>query len=159
MRTSGWAYRLPVQQLRCLLPDCPVHCQTSAQTLGRAVAQLSQAIVCGKHHSVEQQLLRWLLITLDRTLVPSIDMTHQEISERLGFRREAITVAVGKLMERGYIQVRRGTLEVIDRQALEAQVCDCYWIGQGKIKPDFSKPWRKPDLLNRWWRRDVGAGA
>jgi isocitrate lyase len=127
--------------------------------LGRAVAQLSQAIVCGKHHSVEQQLLRWLLITLDRTLVPSIDMTHQEISERLGFRREAITVAVGKLMERGYIQVRRGTLEVIDRQALEAQVCDCYWIGQGKIKPDFSKPWRKPDLLNRWWRRDVGAGA
>jgi DNA-binding FadR family transcriptional regulator len=66
-------------------------------------------------------------------------MTHQEIADRLGFRREAITLALRKLMERGHIQVRRGSMEVLDRQALEAQVCDCYWIGQEKTKPDFNQ--------------------
>lgn len=139
VRSSGLAYKISVATLRRLMPTCPVHMQSAMQSLGRAIAQLSQAVVCCKHHSVEKQLVRWMLITLDRIFEPVIEMTHQEISERLGFRREAITLALGKLMERGHIHIRRGIIEVIDREALEAQVCDCYWIGQEKTKPNFSQ--------------------
>ena len=98
------------------------------------------------------KLMRWMLITLDRTFQPTIEMTHQEISERLGFRREAITLALGKLTERGHIHIRRGTIEVICREALEAQVCDCYWIGQEKIKPDFSQNPLVHRALGHGWR-------
>jgi CRP-like cAMP-binding protein len=139
VRSSGLAYKMSVVTMRRLMPQCPTLMQSAMKSLGRAIAQLSQAIVCGKHHSVEQQMMRWMLITLDRTFEPVIEMTHQEIADRLGFRREAITLALRKLMERGHIQVRRGSMEVLDRQALEAQVCDCYWIGQEKTKPDFNQ--------------------
>ncbi len=138
VRSSGLAYRISVATMRQLMPLLPVHTQSAMQSLGRAIAQLSQAVVCCKHHSVDKQLMRWMLITLDRTFQPLIEMTHQEIAERLGFRREAITLSLGKLMERGHIHIKRGAIEVISREALEAQVCDCYWIGQEKTKPDFS---------------------
>ena len=104
----------------------------------RMLMQLAQSVVCGKHHSVEQQLIRWMLISVDRTLEPVIHLTHQEVSERLGFRREAITLALGKLTALGYVVSRRGEIQVTQREGLEAMVCDCYWIGQGKPKPDAS---------------------
>lgn len=66
-------------------------------------------------------------------------MTHQEISTRLGFRREAITLALGKLTVLDYIESRRGAIEVTCREGLESLVCDCYWIGQQKPKPDFGQ--------------------
>jgi len=152
VRSSGLAYKMPFATLRQLVPLCPGHTQAVMQSLGRMIAQLSQTIVCGKHHSVEKQLMRWMLITLDRTFQPTIEMTHQEISERLGFRREAITLALGKLTERGHIHIRRGTIEVICREALEAQVCHCYWIGQEKIKPDFSQNPLVHRALGHGWR-------
>lgn len=139
VRSNGLAYRISVATMRQLMPLCPVLMQSAMQSLGRAIAQLSQAVVCCKHHSVDKQLIRWMLITLDRTFRPLIEMTHQEISERLGFRREAITLSLGKLMERGHIHIKRGAIEVISREALEAQVCECYWIGQEKTKPDFGR--------------------
>lgn len=156
VRTSGLAYRIPVPILRRLLPMCPAHTDAVMRSMGRVVAQLSQSIVCSKHHSVEKQLMRWMLVTLDRTLEPEIQMTHQEISERLGFRREAITLALGKLMERGHIQIRRGTMEIINRQALEAQVCDCYWIAQEKTKPRFDLGWGEQAVFKG--ALDKGAG-
>ena len=159
VRSSGLAYKIPVKTLRRLLPVCPVLMESAMQALGRVIAQLSQAVVCCKHHSVEKQMMRWMLITLDRTLEPVIEMTHQEVAERLGFRREAITLALGKLMERGHIQVRRGTIEVINRGALEAQVCDCYWIGQEKTKPQVPSSWDHSSALTRLWRKDMGVGA
>lgn len=139
VRSSGLAYKIAVPTLRRLMSTCPVHTQAAMHSLGRAIAQLAQTIVCGKHHPIEKQMIRWMLITLDRTLQPVIELTHQELSERLGFRREAITLALGKLSERGHILLKRGAIEVVDREALEAQVCDCYWIGQEKTKPDFSQ--------------------
>ncbi len=137
VRHSGLAYRIAMPVFRQLLPQCPAH--VNAITLGftRMIMQLSQAVVCGKHHSVEQQLIRWMLITLDRTPEPEIQSTHQKLSERLGFRREAITLALGKLTALGYIRSRRGVIEVVQREGMEAMVCDCYWIGQEKVKPDF----------------------
>lgn len=140
VRDSGLAYRLPLAVLQRLLPLCPVHAQAITHALMLMVMQLSQAIFCGKRHSVEQQLVRWLLNTLDRMLSPQIESTHQEISERLGFRREAITLALGKLTALGYIRSRRGRIEVLQREGLEAMVCDCYWIGQQKTKPPTQSP-------------------
>ena len=139
VRHSGLAYRIAMPVFRQLLPQCPVHVNAITLSFTRMIMQLSQAVVCGKHHSVEQQLIRWMLITLDRTLEPEIQSTHQEISERLGFRREAITLALGKLTALGYIRSRRGVIEVVQREGMEAMVCDCYWIGQEKVKPDFDK--------------------
>lgn len=138
VRDAGLAYRIPLPVLKSLLPHCPVHERAITSTMRRMLIQLTQAVVCGKHHSVEQQLIRWMLISVDRTLEPVIHLTHQEVSERLGFRREAITLALGKLTALGYVVSRRGEIQVTQREGLEAMVCDCYWIGQGKPKPDAS---------------------
>lgn len=139
VRHAGLAYRIPLLKLRELLAECPVHSATICSTLVRMVMQLSQTVICSKRHTVEQQLIRWMLITLDRVLEPEIQSTHQEIAERLGFRREAITLALGKLTALGYITSRRGVIEVIQRQGLEEMACDCYWMGQEKLKPDFGQ--------------------
>ncbi len=137
VRHAGLAYRIPGKTLKSLLPHCPVHALAITKMMRRIGVHLSQAVVCGKRHTVEQQLIRWMLITLDRTLENTIPMTHQEISERLGFRREAISLALGKLAAYGYIDSRRGEIEISHRDELEAMVCDCYWIAQEKPKPDF----------------------
>lgn len=92
VRDAGLAYRIPLPVLKSLLLHCPVHERAITSTMRRMLIQLTQAVVCGKHHSVEQQLIRWMLISVDRTLEPVIHLTHQEVSERLGFRREAITL-------------------------------------------------------------------
>ena len=139
VRQAGLSYRIPGPVLKSLLPHCPTHAMAISDTIRRMVMQLAQGVVCGKRHSVDQQLIRWMLISLDRTLEPTIEMTHQEIAERLGFRREAITLALGKLTAMGSIVSRRGAIEVIQRADLEAMVCDCYWIGQEKPKPDFNQ--------------------
>lgn len=138
VRHSGLAYRIEAPLLKSLLTQCPSLAMAIANTIRRMVMQLSQAVLCGKRHSVEQQLIRWILISLDRTLEPRITMTHQEIAERLGFRREAITLALGKLSAIGCVDSRRGQVEVGDRAELEAMVCDCYWIGQEKPKPELA---------------------
>ena len=139
VRHSGLAYRIPTPVLKSLMQECPVHAQAMTTMLRRMVMQLAQSVVCSKHHPVEQQLIRWMLISLDRTLEPVIEMTHQEISNLLGFRREAITLALGKLTVMDYIESRRGVIEVSCREGLESLVCDCYWMGQEKPKPDFSQ--------------------
>ncbi len=137
VRHTGLAYRIPAPVLRGLMPHCPSHNQAILNGMRRMVMQLAQAVVCGKRHTVEQQLIRWMLISLDRTLEPCFDMTHQDVAERLGFRREAITLALGKLTAMGCLVTRRGVIEVMQRECLESMACDCYWIGQEKPKPDF----------------------
>ncbi len=139
VRHAGLAYRIPGPLFKSLLRHCPTHAMAISNTMRRMVMQLAQGVVCSKRHSVEQQLIRWMLISLDRTLEPVIEMTHQEIAERLGFRREAITLALGKLTVLDYIDSRRGAIEVTCREGLESLVCDCYWIGQERLKPDFTQ--------------------
>ncbi len=130
VRNSGLAYSLPVEHLQQARQTCPTYVTNSQQAMQRVFRQLSLAIACGKRHCVEQQLARWMLTTLDRTLSDVIPITHQELSELLGFRREAVTLALGKFCESGLVACARGQLNVLDRGRLEALSCDCYWLGQ-----------------------------
>jgi CRP-like cAMP-binding protein len=92
------------------------------------MTQLSQTAVCNRHHSVEQQLCRWLLSTLDRVPSNELTMTHEHIACMLGVRREGITEAAGHLQQAGLIRYYRGHITVLDRAGLEIHVCECYAV-------------------------------
>lgn len=92
------------------------------------LTQISQTAVCNRLHPIEQQLCRWLLLSHDRLTSDKLVMTHDLISNMLGVRREGITLAAQKLAKRGLIKNVRGTIMVIDRQGLEAAVCECYAV-------------------------------
>jgi CRP-like cAMP-binding protein len=97
------------------------------------ITHMSQTAVCNRHHSVEQQLCRWLLLTLDRLPTNELTMTQELIANMLGVRREGVTEAAGKLQGHGFISYRRGHLTVLDRVGLEGTVCECY----GVVKKEF----------------------
>lgn len=135
VRSSGLAYRLSVADLRRTWCECPGYVSASQRAMQGVLKQLAQSVVCSKRHAVDQQLIKWILTTLDRALSVTIPITHQELSELLGFRREAVTLALGKLAEAGLILCCRGQLTVLQRRALENLSCDCYWIGRGEQRP------------------------
>ena len=90
------------------------------------IAQVTQTAACNRHHSVEQQLCRWLLMTLDRVPSREIVVTQEMIAGVLGVRRESITEVAGSLQRAGVIRYRRGHISVIDRDGLQSNVCECY---------------------------------
>jgi CRP-like cAMP-binding protein len=92
------------------------------------ITQMAQTAVCNRHHSVEQQLCRWLLLSLDRLPSNELSMTQELIANMLGVRREGVTEAAGKLQEAGLIEYSRGKITVLDRPKLEARVCECYAV-------------------------------
>ena len=92
------------------------------------ITQIAQSGVCNRHHSIEQQLCRWLLATLDRATSAEIVMTHELVANTLGVRRESITGAATKLQRAGFIRYRRGHISVLDRVGLEASACECYAV-------------------------------
>jgi len=94
------------------------------------ITQMTQTAVCNRHHSVEQQLCRWLLLSLDRLSSNELTMTQELIANMLGVRREGVTEAAGKLQDKGLIRYHRGHIIVLDRPGLEARVCECYAVVQ-----------------------------
>jgi hypothetical protein len=107
------------------------------------MAQISQTAACNRHHSVDQQLCRWLLLSLDRLSNNQIYMTHELIANMLGVRREGVTEAAGKLQRLGLIHYSRGHIEVLDRAGLEARVCECYTVVRkeyDRLLPERIKP-------------------
>ncbi|MDT8453489.1 MAG: helix-turn-helix domain-containing protein, partial [Gammaproteobacteria bacterium] len=92
------------------------------------ITQMAQTAACNRHHSVEQQLCRWLLLTLDRLPSNELVMTQELVASMLGVRREGITEAAGKLQHAGIISYRRGHITVLDRSGLERQTCECYAV-------------------------------
>lgn len=92
------------------------------------ITQMSQTAVCNRHHSVEQQLCRWLLLSLDRLSSNELAMTQELIANMLGVRREGVTDAAGRLQARGLIRYSRGHITLLDRAGLEAEVCECYAV-------------------------------
>ena len=92
------------------------------------ITQMSQTAVCNRHHSLDQQLCRWLLLSLDRLEEPRLVMTQELIANMLGVRREGVTAAAGALQQAGLISYRRGHIEVLDRPGLERRTCECYAV-------------------------------
>jgi len=90
------------------------------------ITQMAQTAVCNRHHSVDQQLCRWLLLSIDRLSSPELEMTQELIANMLGVRREGVTEAAGKLQNAGVISYRRGHIKVLDRPRLEGMSCECY---------------------------------
>jgi CRP-like cAMP-binding protein len=99
------------------------------------ITQMSQTAVCNRHHSVEQQLCRWLLLSLDRLATNELTMTQELIANMLGVRREGVTEAAGKLQAQGLIRYSRGRITVLDRPGLERQVCECYAV----VKKEYDR--------------------
>ena len=94
------------------------------------ITQMGQTAVCNRHHSIDQQLCRWLLLSLDRLRTNELLMTQELIANMLGVRREGITDAAKKLQQEGLIEYRRGHITILDRIGLEARVCECYKVVQ-----------------------------
>jgi CRP-like cAMP-binding protein len=99
------------------------------------ITQMAQTAVCNRHHSVDQQLCRWLLLSLDRLQTNELSMTQELIANMLGVRREGVTEAAGKLQDAGLISYRRGRITVLDRPGLEARSCECYQV----VKTEFDR--------------------
>jgi CRP-like cAMP-binding protein len=103
--------------------------------------QMSQTAVCNRHHTVDQQLCRWLLLSFDRLSGNELYMTQDLIANMLGVRREGVTEAAGKLQKAGLIRYRRGKITILDRPGLEARVCECYEV----VKKEFNR--LLPDVI------------
>jgi CRP-like cAMP-binding protein len=99
------------------------------------LTQMAQTAVCNRHHNLNQQLCRWLLLSLDRLQSNEVIMTQELIANMLGVRREGVTEAAGKLQRDGLIQYRRGHIIVLDREGMERLVCECY----GVVKKEFDR--------------------
>jgi CRP-like cAMP-binding protein len=99
------------------------------------ITQMAQTAVCNRHHSVDQQLCRWLLLSLDRLQSNELSMTQELIANMLGVRREGVTGAAGKLQDAGLIHYHRGTITVLDRPGVEARSCECYQV----VKTEFDR--------------------
>ncbi|MET0229710.1 MAG: Crp/Fnr family transcriptional regulator [Rhodanobacteraceae bacterium] len=99
------------------------------------ITQMAQTAVCNRHHSLDQQLCRWLLLSLDRLHSNELVMTQELIANMLGVRREGVTEAAGRLHKAGLIRYRRGHITVLDRAKLEQRVCECYAV----VKKEYDR--------------------
>ena len=104
------------------------------------LTQMAQTAVCNRHHSLDQQLCRWLLLSLDRLHSNRLEMTQELIANILGVRREGITEAAGNLQRAGLIEYHRGHIAVLDRPGLEARVCECY----AAVRAEYDRLLPKP---------------
>jgi CRP-like cAMP-binding protein len=128
VQSAGHAWRLGNQRLKD-----EFHRHGSLQGLflrytQALITQMAQTAVCNRHHSVDQQLCRWLLLSLDRLSCNELTMTHELIADMLGVRREGVTEAAGKLQRLGVIHYNRGHITVLDRARLEQLSCECYAV-------------------------------
>jgi CRP-like cAMP-binding protein len=128
VQTAGHAYRLESRKLLEEFNRGGLLQRLLLRYTQALMTQMSQTAACNRHHSVEQQLCRWLLLTLDRLPSNELVMTQELIANMLGVRREGITEAAGKLQHAGVISYRRGHIAVLDRAGLEARVCECYAV-------------------------------
>jgi CRP-like cAMP-binding protein len=135
VQTGGYGYRMAVRALIAEFNRCGEVMHLLLRYTQALMTQMAQTGVCNRHHTVEQQLCRWLLLTVDRLDTCELKITQELIATMLGVRREGVTEAAGKLQDRGLIRYRRGHITVIDRAALESQSCECYDL----VRREFSR--------------------
>ncbi len=128
VQSTGEAYRLPIH---AAMAEFDRHGEFMTQILCHIrtlMAQIAQTAVCNRHHTLEQQLCRWLLSSLDRLPSDELVMTQESIANMLGVRREGVTAAAGKLQKLGLIKYSRGHIRVLDRDKLQELCCECYAV-------------------------------
>jgi len=128
VQSAGYAYRLSSKRIKEEFHhngDLQLQLLRYTQAL---ITQMAQTAVCNRHHSVDQQLCRWLLLSLDRLTSAELVMTQELIANMLGVRREGVTEAAGKLEKLGVIRYARGRITVLDRPKLEQLCCECYAV-------------------------------
>lgn len=128
VQTAGHGYRLTVRLLKEEFKRAGPMQRLLLRYTQALVTLMFQTGACNRHHSIEQQLCRWLLLTLDRLPTNELVMTQELVANAIGVRREGITEAAGKLQREGIIRYRRGHISVVDRAGLEAGACECYAV-------------------------------
>jgi CRP-like cAMP-binding protein len=135
VQSAGQGYRLKAASLKKEFDNGGALQHLALRYTQALITQMAQTAVCNRHHSVEQQLCRWLLLSLDRLPSNELTMTQELIANMLGVRREGVTEAAGRLQAAGLIRYRRGHIEVLDRPMLEARVCECYAV----VKKEYDR--------------------
>ncbi|BAL24311.1 helix-turn-helix domain-containing protein [Azoarcus sp. KH32C] len=135
VQCGGGAYRLRAEVMRWELDQGGSLARLSLAYAQALMTQMAQSVVCNRHHTVDQQLCRWLLLSLDLLPGNQLDVTQELIARMLGVRREAVTEAAGKLQAAGLIRYHRGHIAVIDRPGLEGRVCECYRV----VKSEYDR--------------------
>ncbi|WP_295587586.1 Crp/Fnr family transcriptional regulator [uncultured Lamprocystis sp.] len=135
VQTAGHAYRLERRRLKLAFDGAGLLQPLLLRYMQALITQTAQTAACNRHHSVEQQLSRWLLLTLDRAPERELVMTQELVASMLGVRRESVTEAARTLQQRGCIRYRRGHITVVDRQGLETRACECY----GLVKTELGR--------------------
>ena len=128
VQTAGYGYRLDQRLLKLEFDRAGVMQRLLLRYTQALMTQMAQTCACNRHHALEQQLCRWLLLTLDRLPTQELTMTQELVAGMLGVRREGVTEAAGNLQRAGLISYRRGHISVLDRRGLEAQSCECYAV-------------------------------
>jgi CRP-like cAMP-binding protein len=135
VQSAGFGYRLRAPLLKEEFNRAGPVLRLLLRYTQALITQMTQTAVCNRHHSIEQQLCRWLLLSLDRLSSSSLTMTQELIANMLGVRREGVTVAARNLQRAGLIRYNRGRIDVLDRPGLETAVCECYAV----VKAEFER--------------------
>jgi CRP-like cAMP-binding protein len=135
VQSAGHGYRLRAAILKKAFQDGGELQHLLLRFTQALITQMTQTAVCNRHHGVDQQLCRWLLLSLDRLAGNELVMTQELIANMLGVRREGVTEAAGKLQDQGLIRYSRGRITVLDRAQLEARVCECYSV----VKKEYDR--------------------
>lgn len=128
VQSAGFAYRLTGQRLKNEFFRAKTLQRLLLRYTQALMTQMAQTAVCNRHHTVDQQLCRWLLLSMDRLPSNELTMTQELIANMLGVRREGVTEAAGRLQHEGLIRYVRGKITVLDRKGLEKRVCECYRV-------------------------------
>ena len=140
VQSEGWAYRLRGHILKEEFTRGGEMQHTLLRYTQALLTQMAQTAVCNRHHSIDQQLCRWLLLSDDRLTTHELKMTQELIANMLGVRREGVTGAVGALQDAGLIRHSRGTITIVDRAGLEARSCECYAV----VKREYDRLLPRP---------------
>ena len=147
VQSAGNAFRLPRQHLKNEFNRHSDFMDLMLRYTQALITQMAQTAVCNRHHSIDQQLCRWLLLSLDRLPGDELTMTQELIANMLGVRREGVTEAAGKLDRLGVIRYKRGHIRVLDRPELERLSCECYGVVKKECDRLLPIPFsRKPVL-------------
>lgn len=135
VQSAGFGYRMKVDLLKEEFERFGPTMQLLLRYTQALLTQMGQTAVCNRHHTIDEQLCRWLLLSLDRLGSNELSMTQELIANMLGVRREGVTQAAGALQDDGLIRYSRGKITVLDRPRLEARACECYAV----VKAEFDR--------------------